>query len=1044
MASELSPLEWDGPRLPRVKHRDTLIAAAPPFAFNGVSKDAIRALEEQELSPDELLCAVIVVAQRQLGNEDDDWVPLSALHAVAELLDRPLVDVYDVILLRAGSLGSKPATPRRPEDLAANTATNLASVIKVKNKLKAAQRKAASTAAVHNVATKKEKAARAAQARAAAAAAREELERDTAERKKRAAAAAAREALDARASGHARAHQLAGHACSQAQQVADARSGEQAAKEKKATDRATRAQEEMAAAAWSTAPWHAKAHAAREALVDDIVRLLPPQPSGKPAKRPTDPGHDERWGRPKPVEDLALARARAVRLRANAQLGTHGNCRGSTALSRAAEDIDGVKASVPKDEPLPSPAPPSEGSLALQAALALNPKLADVANTARGRGKDGRSGGAAVSAAAATAAAAAAAAAAAPSSPSPPSSPDTSARPSSSAAALHPSLHRSSHGSSSPSSSPTALAARGRGALGSSESAPQLTIPTSSKVRGRPPALRQTLPDGFAERAPRDVAEAALEFDRRHHARATSGEALLEVCRVDLESAAAAEGFERLVQEVRWNRFVAPQQIREVRRYKAKAKKAKLWKLDQSIWAPRRVWADARHFVDTDEALRKALRRDWGRAVEERGLGRYIAKRDDDGAEDADGDGVCDEVDEVFDELASHGGLMYSLFDYYCAQGALKACFSVTPNGWKDFCRDCSLADKSSKDCNTSALSTLFVIVNAGGSNPLAGGGDQARANAAQRSPQKGGAVRPGSGASSGGKLVKDHALNRHEWLEIVVRTAIARYVLPRVVRDVSEAVRRLIADDVKPRVDSAALQDSNAFRLHCCYTAEVDGALRRHEESLRNMFERYAGGDSRHDASSPDAALMGIDEWREFILDLGLLDDAFTQREVTLSFLWARMRSHDEQTERGWKRTTNLTFEDFLEAFVRVATLKAMPTDAMIEAAGAADAGELLLGMQGSDGQGHEYKAFVAANVRQWDTALKGELGQPVARCVEHLATLMVRTVKRELSVAGHVEPPPRRASIGGGSDANATPVMRISRKESIAFDMARGAANR
>ena len=44
-----------------------------------------------------------------------------------------------------------------------------------------------------------------------------------------------------------------------------------------------------------------------------------------------------------------------------------------------------------------------------------------------------------------------------------------------------------------------------------------------------------------------------------HHARATSGEALLEVCRVDLEGAAAAETFERLVQEVRWNRFVAPE-----------------------------------------------------------------------------------------------------------------------------------------------------------------------------------------------------------------------------------------------------------------------------------------------------------------------------------------------------------------------------------------------------------------------------------------------------------------------------------------------------
>jgi len=167
---------------------------------------------------------------------------------------------------------------------------------------------------------------------------------------------------------------------------------------------------------------------------------------------------------------------------------------------------------------------------------------------------------------------------------------------------------------------------------------------------------------------------------------------------------------------------------------------------------------------------------------------------------------------------------------------------------------------------------------------------------------------------------------------------------------------------------------------------------------------------------------------------------------------------SHDEQNERGWKRTTNLAFEDFLEAFVRVATLKALPTDAMVEAAGCADAGELVLSMQGGavDGQGHAYRAFVAANVRRWDTALKpGELGQPVARCVEHLACLMVRTVKRELrDFAGHGAEPTatRRASSGGGGggggdrpgSASAAPAMRISRKESIAFDMARGAANR
>ena len=164
----------------------------------------------------------------------------------------------------------------------------------------------------------------------------------------------------------------------------------------------------------------------------------------------------------------------------------------------------------------------------------------------------------------------------------------------------------------------------------------------------------------------------------------------------------------------------------------------------------------------------------------------------------------------------------------------------------------------------------------------------------------------------------------------------------------------------------------------------------------------------------------MGVDEWREMIVDLGFLDECFTQREVTLCFVWARLRSHDEQSEKGWRKTTNLSFEDFLEAFVRVATMKSLPTDEMIEAAGAADAGEFLLSMQDDDPA--EHHAFVAANQRQWDDGVNGKLGQPVARCVDHLCMLMVRTVK---STSGMPESAQKLA---------------ITRKESVAFDLVRG----
>ena len=78
--------------------------------------------------------------------------------------------------------------------------------------------------------------------------------------------------------------------------------------------------------------------------------------------------------------------------------------------------------------------------------------------------------------------------------------------------------------------------------------------------------------------------------------------------------------------------------------------------------------------------------------MDERGLGRYIAKRDDDGDEDADGDGISDEVEEVFEVLAERGYMAYQLFDYYAAQGIAQSVFHIQQNGWIDFCKDCNPA----------------------------------------------------------------------------------------------------------------------------------------------------------------------------------------------------------------------------------------------------------------------------------------------------------------------------------------------------------------
>ena len=65
-----------------------------------------------------------------------------------------------------------------------------------------------------------------------------------------------------------------------------------------------------------------------------------------------------------------------------------------------------------------------------------------------------------------------------------------------------------------------------------------------------------------------------------------------------------------------------------------------------SIWAPRRKWCDGRDFYDHDNIMFERFSHDWKVALR-LGIVKLIMMHDDDGLEDADGDGIPDEVVEV-------------------------------------------------------------------------------------------------------------------------------------------------------------------------------------------------------------------------------------------------------------------------------------------------------------------------------------------------------------------------------------------------------------
>ena len=263
-------------------------------------------------------------------------------------------------------------------------------------------------------------------------------------------------------------------------------------------------------------------------------------------------------------------------------------------------------------------------------------------------------------------------------------------------------------------------------------------------------------------------------------------------------------------------------------------------------------------------------------------------------------------------------------------------------------------------------------------------------------------------------------ALERHEWLQALVRIAIMRYVLPgerstQRLRDVSEAVTRLLHDDIVPRLDRALGQVSNNFRREHCYIEGMEKVLQTYEPSLRAVYNGFATDDSSFDVVKSDSRLS-LEEWLEMCKAFFLLDRDVTQREAILAFVWSRPHVIDEMSKASQRRMAGLSFEDFLEALIRMALMKGWPPAYALKLGGDGfTAAEFLENLRETDFKA--YDTLLKERSVPWDTL--PFLANSV--CVRNLIELMLRDVNRygskpgkapDAKVLGSV--PYRRALLG------------------------------
>jgi len=158
------------------------------------------------------------------------------------------------------------------------------------------------------------------------------------------------------------------------------------------------------------------------------------------------------------------------------------------------------------------------------------------------------------------------------------------------------------------------------------------------------------------------------------------------------------------------------------------------------------------------------------------------------------------------------------------------------------------------------------------------------------------------------GNVNPDNALNRYEFVEIIVRLAKAKYIDTGNTKSYSEALKKLIQNHILKHDSSDPWQ---MFREKKLWTVPVNDLMEPNVPALKKLYESYF---------EPRKKSMSIDDTISlFMKDTGLLAQ---EKDVVYCFGMSKMTCVIE-TKESDKKYQFLMFSEFLEMVGRVAHYK-------------------------------------------------------------------------------------------------------------------------
>eukprot|EP00892_Ulva_mutabilis_P009697 jgi/Ulvmu1/709/UM010_0081.1 len=378
------------------------------------------------------------------------------------------------------------------------------------------------------------------------------------------------------------------------------------------------------------------------------------------------------------------------------------------------------------------------------------------------------------------------------------------------------------------------------------------------------------------------------------------------------------------------------------------------WQLPKSIFASRAKrgpqQCDAKDYFDTPKVLDSMFDADWAKLMGKEKFSQNFLARECRGAKEG-GDGEAAQVAAVRDTLQRHYRLLVPAFMFYsCSVSTVP--FFMGLNEFTALLDECHIPDNESQGVKRSDLDTVFIVCT-------------------RKEKPKDGKLTVGS----------DNLLFRWEFMEALVRIAIAKFGKGVATSVPAEAVDMLVTQHLTPHVPAAARVDLNHFRTTRLYCEAVDDLFKKHEAVLRALYSRWR---LRPPSGGLRTRLVKPDGWMKMMEALELVDDDFTLNNAMLCYVWSRMATIDEV--KDYAKFEAVTFVDFLEALGHIADTKTLPM-----ASDMAEAGINSLQWAIAKSSGDTSAATFVPDIFKATEAAKA---RPLAAKLEILLDLMFRKI--------------------------------------------------